>query len=146
VRNLSRPSDQIAGLKGRNDIVKSLEITLEKGSYTPAESISGAVRWQLEGSVESIEIRLFYYTEGKGTSDVVMVESIDIPNPSLSGSQDFRWNLPQTPYSFSGKLISLIWAIEAVVLPSGEAEHCQFQMAPEGREVDIRNVHDESSR
>jgi hypothetical protein len=126
--------------------MKFIEIKLEKLSYSPGETVSGSVRWQLEESVENIEIRLFYYTEGKGTSDVEIVESTTIPSPPLSGSHEFRWSLPQSPYSFSGTLISLVWAIEAVLLPSGDAEHHDFQMGPGGRELDIRNLQDESAR
>jgi len=118
--------------------MKFVEIKLDKDSYMPGETISGTARWQLEESVKSIELRLFYYTEGKGTDDVEIVETTQIPNPAMSGSQQFQWQAPQSPFSFSGKLISLIWAVEAVLLPSGDAEHCVFTMSPNGQEIDIR--------
>jgi hypothetical protein len=117
-----------------------IEIKLDKNSYMPGDSISGTARWQLEEPVQSIELRLFYYTEGKGTSDVEIVETTPIANPGLSGSQQFQWRVPDSPYSFSGKLISLIWAVEAVLLPSGDADHKPFTISPTGQEIDLRAV------
>jgi hypothetical protein len=117
--------------------MRFIQITLENDtkSYSPGTPISGTVRWELEASAKSIEVRLFFYTAGKGTSDVQIVESIPIETPSLSGSHEFQWQLPQSPYSFSGKLISLIWSVEVVLLPSGDAESCEFQMSPTGKEI-----------
>ena len=122
--------------------MKSVQISIDKDSksYTPGEQISGTARWQLEESVESIDVRLFFYTEGKGTSDIEVLETIPVENPPLTGSQRFDWRLPQTPYSFSGKLISLIWAVEVVLLPSGDAESYEFQMTPTGKEIVLGSV------
>jgi hypothetical protein len=116
----------------------NLQVEIDKNSYHPGDSISGTARWQLEEPVDSLELRLFYYTEGKGTDDVEIVETTAVAKPSLSGSQRFQWQLPQSPYSFSGKLISLIWAVEVLLLPSGDAEHTTFTMGPGEQEIDIR--------
>jgi hypothetical protein len=117
--------------------MKYVQISVDDDStsFRPGENLGGTARWQLEESVKSIEIRLFFFTQGKGTSDVEVIESIPIDSPPMSGSQRFDWRLPQSPYSFSGKLISLIWAIEVVLLPSGESETYQFQMTPNGKEI-----------
>lgn len=119
--------------------MKYVQISVDDNatSFRPGENIGGTVRWQLEESVKSIEIHLLFFTSGKGTSDHEIIETIPIENPPMSGSQRFDWRLPQSPYSFSGKLISLIWAIEAVVLPSDEAETYQFQMTSTGKEIVI---------
>ena len=117
--------------------MKYVQIAIDNNStsFRPGENIGGTARWQLEESITAIEIRLFFFTEGKGTSDVEVIETMQIENPPMSGSQRFDWRLPQSPYSFSGKLISLIWAIEVVLFPSEEAETCQFQMTPTGQEI-----------
>ena len=116
-----------------------LRISLEgsRKNFRPHESVSGTASWQLGESVKAIEIHLCFYTQGKGTSDVHIVETIRIDTPPENGSEKFSWQLPLSPYSFSGKLISLIWAVEVVVLPSAEAESITFEMSPNGSEINL---------
>jgi hypothetical protein len=44
---------------------------------------------------------------------------------------------PKGPYAFSGKLITLAWAIELVVLPGGETERLDLLIGPAPVEVDL---------
>jgi hypothetical protein len=93
------PDDTMHSFAGDNNkIVWSLKIT---GDIS---------RWP-------IEVRLFWYTQGKGTRDVEVVDSLRVDNPEPSGHTRFSFQLPAGPYSFSGRLITLDWAIEAVALP-----------------------------
>jgi hypothetical protein len=85
--------------------------------------------------VEQLELRLFWYTKGKGDRDVQIVDSRAWANPALQERRDFRFTLPRAPYSFSGKLISLIWALELVEPRTGEEARVEFVMAPTGREI-----------
>ena len=62
-------------------------------------------------------MRLFWYTRGKGTEDVGLVDTVAFPNPQTTDQRTFRFALPEAPYSFSGKLISIIWAIELILEP-----------------------------
>jgi hypothetical protein len=116
-----------------------LQVSLDgsKKQFQPGEAISGTASWQLTESPEAIEIHLCFYTEGKGTSDVLIVETIRVASPPGSGSEKFSWSLPKSPYSFSGKLISLIWAVEIVTLSSAEAESVEFEMSPTGSEINL---------
>jgi hypothetical protein len=43
--------------------------------------------------------------------------------------------LPLAPYSFSGKLISLIWGLELVLEPSQETARFEFTLSPTGEEI-----------
>ena len=104
-----------------------LRVEFEDGKtvYRPGESIRGTVRWRLdEASVslpesvpESMEVRLFWYTMGKGDTDVGIADSTTIDAPGSEGSRSFDFTAPQAPLSFSGHLISLVWAVELVALP-----------------------------
>ena len=78
------------------------EIKLSKTGYRPGEEIAGVV----EGSAGPVEARLVWTTRGKGTVDTAVAGAV-----TCSG--EFRIKLPDGPYSFSGRLISLIWAVEA---------------------------------
>ena len=104
-------------------------------AYTPGESISGTVTWQLDAPATGVEVRLFWYTRGKGTTDVQVVKAQQFDAPGSTGRRAFKFVLPEEPYSFSGKLISLIWALEAVVQPGERLQRLELVVAPLGREV-----------
>ena len=108
-------------------------------AYTPGETLRGEVSWKVDllKNSEGGEIRLFYYTSGKGTRDVETVETISVAIKIGSGSQPFEFHLPSEPYSFSGKLVSLIWAVEFQVLKSDETERLEFVLSPSGQEIDL---------
>jgi hypothetical protein len=112
--------------------------TLDGGHwFKPGENIEGKVSWRLDDDAEAIEIRLFWYTEGKGSQDVEVVNEKRITNPDRHGDRSFRFRVPKQPYSFSGKLITLAWAIELVVLPGGETERLDLLVGPQPVEVDL---------
>ena len=52
----------------------NIELYNERHNYKAGESIEGTVEWRRDEEVESIEVRLFWFTKGKGTQDVGMVE------------------------------------------------------------------------
>jgi hypothetical protein len=107
----------------------------DKRTFRPGEKVSGKVLWILDDRPEAFEIRLFWYTEGKGTQDVEIVDVMKIDSSAEHREDEFSFTLPNGPYSFSGKLISLLWAIEAVVLPSEQAERLGITVSPTGREI-----------
>ena len=43
--------------------------------------------------------------------------------------------LPAGPYSFSGRLISLIWALELVAEPGNHVARVEITLGPDGQEV-----------
>jgi hypothetical protein len=106
--------------------------------FLPGETISGVAEWQMEQLEESLEIRLFWYTSGKGTQDVEIVNTINISPVTRDGRQNFAFALPESPYSFSGQLISLTWAIEFVAQPSGMVDRIDpIVVAPNRKEIQL---------
>ncbi|MCP5113384.1 MAG: hypothetical protein GY953_21330 [bacterium] len=97
--------------------------------------IHGSARWGLLDPPESMELRLFWFTRGKGTEDIEVIETVRVDSPAAEGSQSFRLRLPVGPYSFSGRLIAVIWAIEAVVKPGGETARVEITLSATGEEV-----------
>jgi len=104
-------------------------------SFRPGEEIVGAVAWQLDQAPRAIELRLFWFTRGKGTSDVKVVQTVSFNNPKLEEARPFQLTAPTEPYSFSGKLISLIWALELVVEPGKETERLEIAISPTAEEI-----------
>lgn len=117
--------------------MNQLAITPQKPGmkFRPGEEIAGEVSWQLDAQPKSVELRLFWFTRGKGTEDVSVVQMIPFDAPALVERRPFRIALPDSPYSFSGKLITLAWALELIALPAKEAARFEFTLSPTGEEV-----------
>jgi hypothetical protein len=114
-----------------------IEIQLDgnRGDFAPGEAVSGTVSWRLDAPVEGVEVRLFWYTRGKGTTDVQVVKAQHFDVTGSSGKRPFKFVLPPEPYSFSGRLISLIWALEAIAQPGDRSQRLELVVGPGGREV-----------
>ena len=104
-------------------------------AYAPGEPLTGTVSWQLDAPATGVEVRLFWYTRGKGTTDVQVVKAKQFDAAGTRGRGDFRFVLPEEPYSFSGKLISLVWALEAIAQPGDRSQRLELVVAPGGREL-----------
>ena len=111
-----------------------IELTDGRRAFKPGESVEGRVTWNVDRAT-SAEMRLFWYTRGKGTEDVGLVETVALPDPQTTDQRTFGFALPEAPYSFSGKLISIIWAIELILEPGPSVERREIVMSPSGREV-----------
>lgn len=104
-------------------------------AFRPGDVISGRARWQLAEPPEGVDLRLFWYTEGKGTQDLEIAETISFANPAAEDRRTFQIRVPRGPFSFSGKLISLIWALEIVVHPTEECGRTLISVSPTGEEI-----------
>lgn len=101
-------------------------------AFRPGDTVDVSFEWSLEEAPQSIEARLIWFTRGVGTQDVGLVES-QPATPTAVGDQRFRFKLPVAPYSFSGRLVSLVWAVE--LLAGDLAERWEFVMGPDAREI-----------
>ena len=104
-------------------------------AFLPGETVEGTAAWHLEPPAKSVELRLLWYTEGKGDQDVGVVETVPFANPGGEEIRPFRLFLPQGPFSTSGKLISLAWALEVIAEPGARAERLALTVSPTRREV-----------
>lgn len=116
--------------------VIQIETTDGVTSFRPGDTVEGKTFWRFDDPPPtSVELRLFWYTEGKGDQDVGIVESIPYADPAAEDRRSFQLRLPEGPYSFSGKLISLLWAIEVVAQPGDHAGRCEITVSPTGSEL-----------
>ena len=107
-------------------------------SRRPGDIIELVGEWSFDQAPESLEARLFWFTRGKGTQDVGIVETQPVGLLQMSGRERFRFKLPEAPYSFSGRLISIIWAVE-LVANNDRSARWEFNLAPdEGGEILLR--------
>ncbi len=123
----------------------TIQVDYDNTEFTPGDTISGTVSWLPTQGTESIALRLFWFTSGRGTQDVDLIEELTWPvSPSNTsgGNEKFSFTLPNEPYSFSGQLISLSWALEAVKQPEETSTRHAFTLTPNGREITLTPVED----
>lgn len=108
----------------------SVEITLDSTAIEPGGTISGRVTWPGAGS--TLVVALGWVTRGKGDKDTDEVTATTIP---VAGQTEARFTLtaPFQPFTFSGKLISIVYYVTAKV-GIGEAK-VEIVIAPGGKEV-----------
>lgn len=113
----------------------SVETVDGRTTFEPGEEIAVDVHWDFEQAPDALELRLVWNTSGKGTTDVQVASAERIHEPSASERRRLTLQLPHSPYSFSGKLVSIIWALEAVALPKEDSTRLEIVIGPNGEEV-----------
>lgn len=120
----------------------SLMITLADGrsSFAPGEQIRGQVSWQLDQATTWTELRLFWYTQGKGTQDVGVVARERFEQPTTTATIPFAFTAPAHPPSCSGRLVSVCWALELVSSDDQQVPRVDVVIAPGGQEIRLGHV------
>jgi len=110
----------------------SATIELESEALEPGGVLRGRVRWQSPERPPPLELRLFWHTRGRGTEELEVVEARALSvSPGVATSFDFA--LPARPWSFSGELVAVVWALELVDDRGEGVAEAEFTMAPGGR-------------
>ena len=109
-------------------------------SYRLGDTLGGAILWEGTGKPKSAEVRLLWFTRGKGTEDVSVLATETFSDPQPGDTRTFEFVLPDSPYSFNGKLISLTWAVEFVLEPGNHAERIEFVVSPSGEEIRLSEI------
>jgi hypothetical protein len=109
----------------------------QRTAFEPGAEIEVYLEWDLDEPAEAVELRLVWNTSGKGTTDIAVADTVRFDAPSQRESRQATLTLPTSPYSFSGTLVSLIWALELVALPGGESARQEITIGPGGEEVVI---------
>jgi hypothetical protein len=107
----------------------------ERRSFRCGEAVAGVAGWRLDKPPTSVELRLFWYTRGKGTEDVGLVNQLRFDSARQEEGRKFSFVLPDEPWSFSGQLISLVWALELVAVPGGNTARVELTVSPTGQEI-----------
>ena len=124
----------------------SIELKDGKTSYNPGEKIRGKLEWELAQEVPEITINIFWYTEGIGEQDSELAKTEVIKAPLQNDRQNFEIDLPMAPYSYSGQITALKWAIEATAMKDKVKDVKEFSMTPGNREVILPEVKEDFSK
>ena len=114
----------------------TIDLENPSGQFRPFNEVRGTANWQLGARPKSLELRLFWFTSGRGNADagVVEVKSLD---PSTYGQAAFSFTLPGAPYSLSGSLITIQWALELVAKPGRQLALKELICAPSGVPLEL---------
>jgi hypothetical protein len=108
-------------------------------SRRPRDVLELDASWSLPKPPRAIEARLFWYTTSRAEQDLAIVSTKPLIKPGrpgdLTGEKRVKFTLPDGPYSFSGKLIQVSWAVELVVDSSPALARWEFTLGPEGKEI-----------
>ena len=105
-------------------------------AFRPCEQVQGTASWSFEGPApKAVELRLFWFTHGKGEQDVNVVTNLRFDRPRAREERPFCLRLPYAPYSYSGKLVSLTWGLELVAGPPEMVTRVEIVLSPSGTEV-----------
>jgi hypothetical protein len=120
----------------------SLHLILDhnRATYEPGETVTGTLSWQLPEPPRMLEVQLSWTTRGKGTVDSEIVGAQTFESLPAAGERPFSVNLPDTPYTFSGKLISVLWQIRLLARPSKDEITLPIVVSPTGREIDLTRL------
>lgn len=119
-----------------------IELNPQQDRFAPGDLIQGKVVVRLlPASTSQLAIRLLWYTTGKGTRDVnICSESTRIVESVPQEDIAFEFIAPHRPLSFTGQLISLQWAIEAVAFPSKQSALRELVIAYAANEIKLINA------
>ena len=119
--------------------MNSLQLQTDGGQthFQPGSRLSGKVSWQLEAPPTAIELELVWNTQGKGSTDTQIVDSMRFETPPAEAERTFSFELPASPYSFSGKLVSLVWSLRVTAYPSRDWAELALTVSPQLGEIDL---------
>jgi len=92
-----------------------IELDSDKMEYAPGGVVRGRVRWELDAPPRALSVRLFWYTDGRGTRNVGIVDAYDTQPMGGDNEERFELPMPAGPYTCAGALVSIQWAVEAVI-------------------------------
>jgi hypothetical protein len=121
-----------------------LKIELDHFHLQPFQNLTGRIRRMGAFSATSLELRLFWFTRGRGDEDasIIQRQSVNPEAPEIN----FSWKLPAAPYSFAGQLITLAWAVELVDENEQSFDLVPFLLSPTGQELQLEAVPDKFSK
>ncbi|MEK7953336.1 hypothetical protein [Luteolibacter soli] len=121
----------------------STTITIERRDLRPHETVTGRVEWQLEKEPRDLELRLCWFTQGRGTEESRTIAALPLGD-TLRGERAFSFQLPAEPWSVNGTLVRIAWALEVVAKKTGSLAVEEIVVAPQRQEIALREI--ESAR
>jgi hypothetical protein len=107
-----------------------ITITLQRKDLRPYETVAGRVEWRLDKEPRGLELRLCWFTRGRGTEESETIAVLALGDRA-EGASDFSFELPGAPWSVEGRLVGIGWALEVVAHKQGGLALEEFTVGPE---------------
>ncbi len=109
------------------------------GAFAPGDLIEGSIQWELSWPVEQMNIALLFESKGKGTPQCEVCDTMELEHLSNRGERRFELATPEWPWSFSGRLLSLVWMVSLTATGhKEEREHSlPVVISPTRSEMDL---------
>jgi len=113
-----------------------LSIADEKPCYRPGDTLQAEASWELDAEPRAVTLRLFWYTQGKGTTDTVIAVEEPYVGPMASGKWSTSLTIPPDAVSsYTGRLLSITWAVEVVAEKKLGFARREIVVSPTGQAI-----------
>ena len=103
--------------------------------FAPAAIAAFDISWNLPAAPAHFDVRMVWETKGKGDTDTGIGREQRFSATEASGSHRLEVFTPEEPYSYAGKLISILWRLEVKAVPIGTEARFDFVLGPNGQGV-----------
>ena len=79
-----------------------------RSAFEPGQTVPVTAKWNLQTPLDAVELRVVWNTAGRGDVDLQIAEAVRIESSHPSDTRQMTLTLPRQPYSYSGKLVSLV--------------------------------------
>lgn len=118
----------------------SIALDDPRAQHVPESTFAATVRWSGGEENTTGVVRLVWWTEGKGDRDFEIVAEHELDAVGGEGEAALEFTYPALPYSYSGKVVSIRWGIEAAFRPGKHLELLPLTMGPAGDAIDVRGL------
>lgn len=109
-------------------------------AFEPFEEVDVVAEWDSATPPPWLELRLTWFTRGKGNTDLLVVRHWRHVPTESRGKHVWHVRLPAAPYSFSGKYVSLVWTLELLEATEEHSTRRDIIIAPLSREIALHPV------
>lgn len=111
----------------------SLTPTDPSTARKPGDTLEIDGAWELDLRPLVREARLVWYIQSQGAPEARVVATQEVRRANEKGTQRFQFTLPEWPYSYTGRLFSLQWAVDLVL--DDQSARWEFTLGPDGKPV-----------
>ena len=107
-----------------------LHLNAPSNGFAPGAVLEGVAGWRQHEPPRKAAVRLFWYTDGKGTQDLGLADEQILSGGGMDCEEAFSLRVPEQPYSCSGMLVAIRWAVELLLNDGEEATRVNITVSP----------------
>ena len=108
--------------------------------FAPGETMVITLASDASSKTDPLTVQLGWFTEGRGTRDASVVWSEELAGLAPGADRTFEVRLPETPWTFSGRLVSVSWRLEVLDAKRQPLVAVPLVIAPGGQPVVLPEI------